>query len=67
MFILIDNYDSFTYNVYHLLAAHSNEEVRVIRNDAMSIDEIKNLNPKAILISPWPRRAKRCRYMCRDD
>lgn len=58
MFILIDNYDSFTYNVYHLFAIHSDEEVRVIRNDAMSVKEIKALNPKAILISPGPGEPK---------
>lgn len=54
MYILIDNYDSFTYNVYHLFAMYSNDEVRVIRNDALTIDEIKALNPKGILISPGP-------------
>lgn len=58
MYILIDNYDSFTYNVYHLFAMHSNDEVRVIRNDALTIDEIKALNPKGILISPGPGTPK---------
>ncbi len=54
MYILIDNYDSFTYNVYHLLASHTDEDVRVIRNDALTVEEIMALNPKAILISPGP-------------
>lgn len=53
MYILIDNYDSFTYNLYHYLAAKVGE-VKVIRNDACSVEEIKALKPKAILISPGP-------------
>ncbi len=53
MYILIDNYDSFTYNLYHYLAAKVNK-VEVIRNDAYGVEEIKALEPKAILISPGP-------------
>ncbi len=53
MYILIDNYDSFTYNLYHYLAAKVNN-VNVIRNDACSVKEIEALNPRAILISPGP-------------
>lgn len=52
MIILIDNYDSFTFNLYHQLAVH--DEVRVIRNDAVTVEEIKGLKPSAIVISPGP-------------
>ena len=52
MIILIDNYDSFTFNLYHQLAVH--DEVRVIRNDAMTVEGIKALKPSAIVISPGP-------------
>jgi len=53
--IVIDNYDSFTYNLVHLIA-QSDQRVRVFRNDAISIDEIRTLNPAGILISPGPGR-----------
>ena len=53
MIILIDNYDSFTYNVKH----YFNEigaEVETYRNDKISIEDISNLKPKAIVLSPGP-------------
>lgn len=53
MILLIDNYDSFTYNLYHQIAQFG-EEVKVVRNDAMTIDEIRALKPQAIVISPGP-------------
>lgn len=55
MILIIDNYDSFTYNLVHLVAAET-EEYKVIRNDAMTLAEIKALNPTKILISPGPGR-----------
>lgn len=55
MILIIDNYDSFTYNLVHLIAAHT-DDYKVIRNDAMTIDEIRELNPDKILISPGPGR-----------
>jgi len=55
MILIIDNYDSFTYNLVHLVAGHTND-YKVIRNDAMTIDEIRALNPDKILISPGPGR-----------
>ncbi|MBO6793298.1 MAG: aminodeoxychorismate/anthranilate synthase component II [Balneolaceae bacterium] len=55
MVLIIDNYDSFTYNLVHLIAVET-EDYKVIRNDAMSIEEIKALNPTKILISPGPGR-----------
>ena len=52
MILLIDNYDSFTFNLYHQLGVY--DEVMVVRNDAITIDEIRTLNPAAIVISPGP-------------
>ena len=55
MILIIDNYDSFTYNLVHLVAVET-DAYKVIRNDAMTVDEIKALNPDKILISPGPGR-----------
>ena len=55
MILLIDNYDSFAYNLYQMTAALV-PDVRVFRNDAVSIQEIENMNPDAILLSPGPGR-----------
>ena len=53
MILLIDNYDSFSYNLYQLIGT-LNPDIRVIRNDAMTTGEIEKLNPQAIIISPGP-------------
>jgi anthranilate synthase/aminodeoxychorismate synthase-like glutamine amidotransferase len=53
MILLIDNYDSFTYNLYQLTAA-INPDVRVVRNDALTVGEIETLRPSHILLSPGP-------------
>ena len=53
MLLMIDNYDSFTYNLVQYLA-ELGEDVRVVRNDALSIDEIRKLAPARIVISPGP-------------
>tara|TARA_Y100000590_G_C15484862_1_gene925399 strand:+ start:112 stop:681 length:570 start_codon:yes stop_codon:yes gene_type:complete len=53
MIILIDNYDSFTFNVYHYLM-ELGIEVKVHRNNEISINKIIKLNPDAIVISPGP-------------
>ncbi|MEX2639464.1 MAG: aminodeoxychorismate/anthranilate synthase component II [Balneolales bacterium] len=55
MILIIDNYDSFTYNLVHLIAEHEGD-YKVVRNDALTLEEIKNLNPAKILISPGPGR-----------
>ncbi len=55
MILLIDNYDSFSYNLYQLVAALY-EDVRVIRNDALTVEEIKQQKPKGIILSPGPGR-----------
>lgn len=54
MIVLIDNYDSFTYNLYQYLSEFA--EVKVFRNDKITVDEIKNLKPQGIVISPGPGR-----------
>ena len=53
MLLMIDNYDSFTYNLVQYLA-EIGQEVEVIRNDKISIKEINKLNPQYIVISPGP-------------
>ncbi len=55
MVLIIDNYDSFTYNLVHLVARHS-EVYQVIRNDKITVDEVRRLQPEKILISPGPGR-----------
>jgi len=53
MFVLIDNYDSFTYNLYHFLG-ELGAEVVVHRNDAVSVDDVLDQKPEGIVISPGP-------------
>lgn len=55
MILLIDNYDSFSYNLFQLVG-EINSDIKVIRNDSMTIDKIKNLSPKKIILSPGPGR-----------
>ena len=55
MILLIDNYDSFSYNLYQMLGA-LNPDIRVIRNDAMTVEEIRELGPSHIILSPGPGR-----------
>lgn len=53
MILLIDNYDSFSYNLYQLIGSFD-EDIKVVRNDKITIDEIAELKPKAIFLSPGP-------------
>jgi len=53
MILLIDNYDSFTYNIFQY-ASEGNVDVHVIRNDQYTIEEIKLMDPESIIISPGP-------------
>ena len=53
MLLLIDNYDSFTYNLVQYLS-ELGAEVRVVRNDALNLEEIEDLDPERIVISPGP-------------
>ena len=55
MILLIDNYDSFSYNVSQLVGS-VNPDIRVIRNDECSVDEIRAMNPSHIILSPGPGR-----------
>lgn len=55
MILLIDNYDSFSYNLYQL-TAEACRDIKVIRNDAFSLEEIEEMNPEALILSPGPGR-----------
>lgn len=54
MIVIIDNYDSFTYNIYQAFARLCEEEVVVLRNDEVSIEQLRSLNPSHLVISPGP-------------
>lgn len=56
MILLIDNYDSFSYNLVQLIGSIAKEEIKVIRNDAMSVLEVEKLAPEYIILSPGPGR-----------
>lgn len=51
MILLVDNYDSFTYNLFQYLG-ELGEEIKVVRNDEITIEEIRTLNPHGIVLSP---------------
>lgn len=55
MILVIDNYDSFTYNLVDILARETSD-YKVIRNDALTVEQVRELNPDKILISPGPGR-----------
>jgi len=55
MILLIDNYDSFSYNLYQLIGSIK-PDIKVIRNDELSMSEIEALAPEAIILSPGPGR-----------
>lgn len=55
MILLIDNYDSFSYNLYQLVGS-LDPDIRVVRNDELTVEEIGALRPAAILLSPGPGR-----------
>lgn len=55
MILLIDNYDSFSYNLYQLIG-EIEPNIRVVRNDEMTIEDIRKLNPRHIILSPGPGR-----------
>lgn len=55
MILLIDNYDSFSYNLYQLIG-QIDDDIKVFRNDKITLDEISELNPSMIVLSPGPGR-----------
>jgi anthranilate synthase component 2 len=55
MILIIDNYDSFTYNLVQLIGQHTTD-FRVVRNDEISVEDVQRLRPSGILISPGPGR-----------
>ena len=63
MILLIDNYDSFTYNLYHYLA-ELGAEIRVALNDRIDADGIEALSPDAIVVSPGPCTPKEAGISC---
>ena len=64
MILLIDNYDSFSYNLFQLIG-EVNSDIAVYRNDKITIDEIRNLNPECIILSPGPGKPENA-GMCVD-
>lgn len=59
MIIIIDNYDSFTYNIVQTIADNCRvqgieEDIKVFRNDKLTVDDLRELNPRRILVSPGP-------------
>jgi para-aminobenzoate synthetase component II len=63
MILLIDNYDSFTYNLFHYLG-ELGADVKVFRNDKITLDEVQALHPDKILISPGPCTPKEAGVSC---
>ena len=57
MILLIDNYDSFTYNLYQLAGIY-NEDIKVVKNDELTVPQIKDMDISHIIISPGPGRPK---------
>lgn len=53
MILLIDNYDSFSYNLYQLIGS-INPDIQVVRNDELTVEEIRARNPEAVCLSPGP-------------
>ena len=59
MILVIDNYDSFTYNLVQYLG-EMGQELKVFRNDEIDVPGIKRLKPSRIVISPGPRKSQGC-------
>jgi len=64
MILMIDNYDSFTYNLVQYLGALG-QDIKVFRNDKITIEKIKKLKPAAIVISPGPGRPEDAGISCK--
>lgn len=59
MIIIIDNYDSFVYNIYQILKSLYSKEISILRNDRAEPEKISKLDPEAIVISPGPGSPER--------
>ena len=57
MILLIDNYDSFTFNLYQYIGTFT-QDIKVVRNDKITIGEIRELHPDKIVLSPGPKSPK---------
>lgn len=57
MILLIDNYDSFTYNLYQYMGTFT-DDIKVVRNDKITIEEMEGLHPEKIVLSPGPKSPK---------
>ncbi|RLK63936.1 aminodeoxychorismate/anthranilate synthase component II [Atopobacter sp. AH10] len=57
MILMIDNYDSFAYNLYQLIGKYEND-IKVIRNDELTLEEVEKLHPDKIIISPGPGKCE---------
>ncbi len=64
MILLIDNYDSFSYNLYQLIG-EIEPDIRVIRNDELTVEEIRAMAPDRIILSPGPGRPEDAGVICR--
>ncbi|MBO4473590.1 MAG: aminodeoxychorismate/anthranilate synthase component II [Clostridiales bacterium] len=62
MILLVDNYDSFSYNLYQMIGS-IDPDIKVIRNDEMTVEEIEELNPSRIVLSPGPGRPENAGIM----
>jgi anthranilate synthase component 2 len=56
MLLLIDNYDSFTYNLYQLIGQLTDQSIRVVKNDELTVAQVRALHPAGIVLSPGPGR-----------
>ena len=65
MILLIDNYDSFVYNVAQYLQELTVEEVKTVRNDQITLADIRKMNPSHIVLSPGPKHPKNSK-VCLD-
>lgn len=55
LLVILDNYDSFTYNLYQVCATHWKDEIRVVRNDQIRVEDLLQWEPSGLIISPGPK------------
>ena len=54
MILVIDNYDSFTFNVVQALECATTQEIKVVRNDEATVEQLAAMNPEKLIVSPGP-------------